>query len=99
MDATEAKQLIDKAREIDNNFGAAWGSEEVRAKMWAEILFDITLEDAIKALKDHYRNNQDVFMPASVRKYLEKRWSNETFKDGFNIDETTPGPPCSYIKW
>lgn len=86
MDAQEARTLLDLARMLDNKIGEP---DDVRAMMWAEVLPDVVLGDAVNAVKLHYRESVDTIMPAHVRS-LVKRLRSAQEAERRSVEARTP---------
>lgn len=67
MNRSEAAVLLTKAQVIDNrNFDAA------TASMWAELLHDIEIDDALRALSKHFGYSTAYLTPAHIRELVSE---------------------------
>ena len=69
MNAREANVLLAKAALNDPRMKRVDPVERAdMAEEWAEVLHDVTLTDAVAAMREHYASSRDAIMPADIRK-------------------------------
>lgn len=73
MTEAEALQLIGQANLLD----ARCRIDADRAVMWAGVLADVSLEDALWAMREHYRTSTDSMLPAHLLTLLRARRREE----------------------
>jgi hypothetical protein len=63
----EVNALLTKAALLDPRMKRTDRTEQAdRAEIWAELLVDVELGDALVALTEHYRASKDPIMPADI---------------------------------
>lgn len=67
MNAREANVFLTKAALLDGRFRRTPEEQADMAVAWAEVLVDVTLPDALEALRQHYRAEARAITPADVR--------------------------------
>ncbi|MHA3682809.1 hypothetical protein ACXR2W_00915 [Leucobacter sp. HY1908] len=65
MDAIGANILLTRLRLLDPRFPVA-DDPVAQAEVWADVLHDVALEDALKAAVAHYRESSLRLMPADL---------------------------------
>lgn len=99
MNAVEAAALLVTCAAYDNRKASDEANDA-----WATALYDITLEDGVKAVHVHYRESTDRIMPAHVRRIVSRvkavRWKTHGPLDS----AAAPPPqlddrPADAIRW
>lgn len=74
MNAREANVLLTQAALLDPRMKRADPDEQAgMATIWAELLADIALTDALEAMRDHYRTQHRPLMPADLLERLRPK--------------------------
>jgi hypothetical protein len=67
VNAVEVNIMLTKAALVDPRMKRVDEDEAFeRAVLWAELLDDVSLEDGLAAVREHYRSSNDAIMPADI---------------------------------
>jgi hypothetical protein len=67
VNAVEVNIMLTKAALVDPRMKRVDEDEAFdRAVLWAELLDDVSLEDGLVAVREHYRSSNDAIMPADI---------------------------------
>lgn len=66
MSPREANVLLTRVALLDGRYKRAPEEQAQMAVVWAEVLADVALDDAVAAVTDHYATETRAIMPADI---------------------------------